>query len=59
MKEKVIQINGGIINVDMNVKMSCVCERDYVWNHAACNCENGRCLVSLMDNHPAIICDKL
>ena len=32
-----------------------VCEKDYVWNPALCNCENGKYLASLMDK---IICDE-
>ena len=23
-----------------------VCEKDYVWNLATCNCENGKCLAN-------------
>ena len=30
------------------------CEKGYVWNPAACNCENGKCLVSIMDDLPII-----
>ena len=48
-KTKLIQINCGItINVDVNVKsMILICEKEYVWNPAACNCENGKYLVIL------------
>ena len=35
-----------------------VCEKDYVWNPATCNCENGKCLASIMDV-PVIICDEI
>ena len=31
------------------------CEKDYVWNPAACNCENGKYLASIMDK---TICDE-
>ena len=49
MKENVIQMNGGItINVDVNVKTSC--ENDHVWNLGTCNCENGKCLTSIVDD---------
>ena len=49
MEETVIQINGGImINVDTS-KKSHVYEKDYVWNPATCNCENGKCLESIRD----------
>ena len=27
-----------------------VCEKDYVWNPATCNCENGKYLASIMDD---------
>ena len=33
-----------------------VCEKDYFWNTATCNCENGKYLASIMDDS-AIICD--
>ena len=32
-----------------------ICEKDYVWNPATCNCENGKYLASMMDDS-AIIC---
>ena len=32
--------------------------KDYVWNPATCNCENGKYLVSIMDNS-AIRCYKI
>ena len=32
--------------------------RDYIWNPATCNCENGKCLASIMDD-TAIICDEV
>ena len=35
-----------------------VCEKDYVWNPAKWNCENGKYLASIMDDS-AIICDKV
>ena len=60
MEENVIQINGGItINVDMNVsKERHVCEKDYIWNHSACSCENGKNLESIMDDS-AIMYDEV
>ena len=61
MKEKVIQINGGIIiNVDVSVKKRHACEKDYVWNSATCSCENGKgkYLPSIMDDS-AITFDKV
>ena len=33
-----------------------VCENDYVWNPATCNCENSNYLASIMDK---IICDEI
>ena len=27
-----------------------VCEKDYFWNHATCNCENRKYLPSIMDD---------
>ena len=26
-----------------------VCEKDYVWNPATCNCENGKCLAHIIN----------
>ena len=48
------------INVDLNVKCKKhhVCEKDYVWNPATCNCENGKYLASIMDNS-VTICDEV
>ena len=52
MKQYVIKIKGGrTINVDVKI-----CEIDYIWNSATCNCENGKYLASIMDDS-AIICD--
>ena len=33
-----------------------MCEKDYLWNPAPCNCENGKYLASIMDK---IICDEI
>ena len=50
--KNVIQINGGItIKVD-------VCEKDYAWNPATSNCENGKYLASIM-NDSAFIYDEV
>ena len=35
-----------------------VCEKDYVWNPATCNCENGKYLASITDDS-AITCDQV
>ena len=35
-----------------------VCEKDYVWNPATCNCENGKYLASIMD-YSAITCNEV
>ena len=34
------------------------CEKDYIWNHATCSCENGKYLASTIDNS-VIMCDKI
>ena len=39
-------------------KKSYVCEKDYVWNPATCNCENGKLQASITDDS-AIICDEI
>ena len=39
-------------------KKSHVCEKDYVWNPATCNCQNGKYLACIMDDS-AIICDEV
>ena len=33
-------------------------QKDYVWNPAMCNCENGKYLVNIMDDS-TIICDEV
>ena len=54
--ENLIHINGEItINVDMSVKNS-VCEKNYAWNLATFNCENGKYVASITDE---IICDEI
>ena len=56
MEEIIIHINGRTMaNVDVSVRnvMYHVChvrEKDYVWNPATCNCENG----SIMDDSAII-----
>ena len=35
-----------------------VCEKDYVWNPATFNCENGKHYASIMDDS-AIMCDEI
>ena len=41
MEQNVIQINGGTtINVDECLEKHIVCEKDYFWSPATCNCEN-------------------
>ena len=47
-----------------NNKCWCECkkynisEKDYIWNPATCNCENGKYLASIMDDS-VIICDEV
>ena len=42
----------------MNLRKRHVCKEDYVLNPAACNCENGKYLASIMDDS-AIMCDEI
>ena len=35
-----------------------LCEKNYIWNPAKCNCENGKYLASIMDDS-AITCDAI
>ena len=57
IEQNVIRIIGGImINVDVN--KSIYVKKDYVWNPATCNCENGKHLGSIMDDS-TIICDEV
>ena len=35
-----------------------ICENDYVWNSATCNCRNGKYIASIMDDS-AVICDEV
>ena len=59
MEQYVIQINGGItINVNVSVKNCHICEKDYVWNPARCNCENVKYIGSIMGDS-VIICDEI
>ena len=32
------------------MKKKYVCEKDYVWSPATCNCENGKYLASIMND---------
>ena len=34
------------------------CEKEYIWNSAACNCKNGKYLASIMEDS-AIMCDEI
>ena len=54
MEEILIGINGGImINIDVSVKNVM-----NVWSPTTRNCENGKCLSSIMTDS-AIMCDKI
>ena len=46
------------LNVDVNVKNGMLVKKDYVWNPATCNFENGKYLASIMDDS-AIKCDEI
>ena len=39
-------------------KKQYICERDYLWNTATCNCEYGKYLPNIVDDS-AIICDEI
>ena len=59
MEQYVIQITGGItINVNVSVKNCHICEKDYVWNPARCNCENVKYIGSIMGDS-VIIRDEI
>ena len=47
-----------MINVDVSVKNVMYLKKNYVWNPATSNCENGKYLTSIMDDS-AIICDEI
>ena len=53
IKQNESQING---EVTINVCKKYICEKDYFWNSATCNYENGKYLASIVDDS-AIICD--
>ena len=56
--KNVTEINVGItINANMGIK-NIYPTKNYVWNPATCNCENGKYLASIMDDS-AIICDEV
>ena len=38
------------MNADVSIKKCHVCAKGYLWNPATCNCENGKYLVSIMDD---------
>ena len=58
MEEIVIQISGGImINVDVSAK-SVMYVKKIVWNPATCNCKNGQCFASIVDDS-AIMSDEI
>ena len=49
--------NGIKINVDANAE-NIIYEKDYTWNPATCNCENGKYLASIIDDL-VIACDEI
>ena len=53
IKQTESQITG---EVTINVCKKYICEKDYFWNSATCNYENGKYLASIVDDS-AIICD--
>ena len=42
----------------INTKEQHVCEKDYIWNTATCNCENSKCLASIIDDS-VITCNEI
>ena len=59
MKENVIQINSGTNDkCQCECKKRYVCEKDYVWNPATCNCKNGKYLASITYDS-AFMCDEI
>ena len=46
------------VNCQCERKKRHVSEKDYVWNPATCNCENGKYLASIVDDS-AIMCDEV
>ena len=50
MEQNVIQINGEIMKCQFECKKRHICEKDYIWKPAACGCENGKYLASIMDD---------
>ena len=60
MEENVIQIkNGVMININVSVKKHHICEKDYIWNPVTCSCENGKYLVSIIDDNLVMKCDEI
>ena len=47
-----------VIQIKCECKKHHICERDYVRNLAACTCENGKPIASIMDDS-GIICDQI
>ena len=43
MGKNAVQIKGGItVNVDLSVQDKMYEKKNYAWNHATCNCQNGK-----------------
>ena len=42
----------------MSVKKH-ICEKDYIWNPVTCSCENGKYLVSIIDDNLVMKCDEI
>ena len=58
MEKNVTHINDGIMICQYEFKKHHVWEKDYVWNPAACSCENGKYLESIMDDS-SVMWDKV
>ena len=62
MAANITQIKNGITkngNVSVNIQKNIKCEKkNYIWNPAACSCENGKYLESIIDDS-VITCDEI
>ena len=49
---------GGVGRHPLNLPLRHVCEKDYIWNPAACSCENRKHLAIIVDDS-AIVCGEI
>ena len=48
-----------MININVSVKKHHICGKDYIWNPVTCSCENGKYLVSIIDDNLVMNCDEI